>query len=167
MKTAHAGKWIAGWLLLPLALAGCRREPLASAGAASAAVAAGDFSVTGLQAERSGSHLHLIVQLQIKNPAAAPLVLAPPGVQLRAGKDRAVSPFIAPGLEPDLVAAGTESATVTHWWLAPEDLSGELTMEIGGAVAVIKNAGAFDAAALPEQQAAELTFPEWKRRAAR
>ena len=144
----------AGWF------AGCKPSP-PSGGGKSATVAASTFTVKSLTAERAGDHLHLTLTTQVNNPAASALTLAPPAVQLLAN-DKAVEPFIAPGLEPIALAPGAETEAALHYWLTAADLSSALTLEIAGARAEVKSAGAFALELLPDKQPVSLAFPNWK-----
>ena len=141
-------------------LAGCKPSP-PSGGGKSAPVATATFTVKSLTAERAGDHLHLTLTTQVKNPAASALTLAPPAVQLLAN-GKAVEPFIAPGLEPVVLAPGAEAEAALHWWLAAAELSGALTLEIAGSRVVVKSAGAFALELLPDKQPVSLAFPNWK-----
>jgi hypothetical protein len=138
-------------------LAACDKVPTGPTGPASA-----PFTVTGVTAERSGAHVHLTVNARVKNPGPAPLTLGPPAAQLRIAGDRPAPPFIAPGLEPGVLSPGVESDAATHWWLAADDLSGSLELEISGARQVVKSPGEFPVSALDEGKPVPLSWPEWK-----
>ena len=141
-------------------LAGCKPSP-PSGGGKSAPVATATFTMKSLTAERAGGHLHLTLTAQVKNPGSAALTLAPPTVQLLAN-GTAAEPFISPGLEPAVLAPGAEMETALHWWLAAEEVTGALTLDIAGARAEVKSAGTFALDLLPERQPVPLTFPNWK-----
>ena len=147
-----------------LLLAGCREKPPGPSGpapAAPAVSASASVAITGLTAARSGAHLHLTVSAKVKNTGSAPLVMAPPAVQFRAGS-RPVPPFIAPGLDPAAVAPGGESSADTHWWLAAADLVGPLELDVAGARVSVKSAAPFALESLSENKPVTLTFPDWK-----
>lgn len=129
--------------------------------AKSTPVAASNFTVKSLTAERTGDHLHLTITAQVKNPGAGALTLGPPAVQLFAGTNP-VEPFIAPGLEPAVIPAGSEAEATTHWWLAAADASGVLTLGISGARAEVKSASPFALDQLPENRPAVISLPDWK-----
>jgi len=131
----------------------------AASGAKSAPAAVATITVRSLTAERTGNHLHLTITALVQNPGmAAP---PPPEVRLFAGTD-AVSPFIAPGLEPRAISTGAETESITHWWLTEANLSDALTLEITGARAEVKSAAAFALDLLPESKPVPLSFPDWK-----
>lgn len=150
-------------LTLPfsLLLAGCKPPASPSGSGSPATKTNSTFTVTGLLAERAGDHLHTKVTVRVRNPGTAALSLSPPAVQLLAGT-KPVEPFIAPGLEPAVIPAGGEAEAATHWWVAAGDLSGALTLEIGGARTEVKSGSAFALDALPEKRAVALSFPDWK-----
>lgn len=157
MKACDSGLF---FLLAAFLFASCGKEPSPASGGPTAA-APSAFTVRSLTAERSGDHLHLTVTVTVKNSSCAPLLLAPPAVQLWIGKDKSADPFIAPGLEPAEIAPGDESEGATHWWLAGSDLSGSLELEFAGARQTAKTAGAFVLASLAEGRPADLGFPVW------
>jgi len=144
-------------LVWKLALA----EPSSQGGEKSTPVAAANFTVKSLIAERTGDHLHLTLTAQVKNLGTAALTLAPPAMQLFAGT-KPVEPFIAPGLEPTVIPAGGGAEAATHWWLTAADLSGAMTLEIRGARAEVKSASPFALDRLPENRPAAISFPDWK-----
>lgn len=149
-----------GWSFLSAAvlLAGCGKKPPAP----SAAAAPSTFTIRAVTAERSGDHLHLTVAVLVKNPGSSPLTLTPPAAQLWIGKEKPAGPFIAPGLESAVIAAGAESEAASHWWLAASDLSGSLELEIAGTSQIVKSTGDFVLDSLAEGQSAPLAFPRWK-----
>ena len=110
-------------------------------------------------AERSGDHFHLTITARIKNSGAAPLSLTAPAVQLFTGKDKPAAPFIAPGLEPSVIAAGAESEADTHWWLPASDLAGGLTLEVTGIRQPVTSAGAIVFDSLPENKPTAIPLP--------
>jgi hypothetical protein len=138
-------------------LAACGNEPTGPTGPTSA-----PFTVTDVTAERSGAHLHLTVNVRVKNSGPAPLTLGPPAAQLWIAGARTAPPFIAPGLEPGVISPGAENDAATHWWLAANDLSGSLELEISGARQLVKSPGVFPADALDERKPAPLSWPDWK-----
>lgn len=142
-------------------LTGCGRKP-ASSPTESLRAAASNFWIAALTAERSGDHLHLTVTVSVRNRILAPLTLTPPAAQLWIGKDKPAAPFIAPGLEPSVIAPGAESDAVTHWWLPASDLSGSMELEIFGVRQAVKSAGAFDIESLPEGRTVGLLIPQWR-----
>ena len=137
-------------------------KPAPAPGGGKAAVSASTFTVKSLTAERSGDHLHLTLTAQVKNPGAEVLTLSAAAVKLMTADGRAVEPFIAPGLEPAVIAPGSEAEAATHWWLAAADLAGALTFDISGARAEVKSAAAFALDLLPESRPVALSFPDWK-----
>lgn len=132
-----------------------------SKGKPGAAAATSGGMVKSILAERSGNNLHLTLTAQVKNSGAGPLTLAPPAVQLWAGA-KAMEPFIAPGLEPAVIPAGGEMEGATHWWVSAGDLSGGLTLEMGGQRVEVKSGSPFALDLLPERKAVSLSFPDWK-----
>ena len=148
---------LAAAFLLPA----CKPAPSGGGGGESIVVTVSTFVVKSIVARRSAGHLHLMLSAQVKNTGGAALTLAPPAAQLLAGT-RAVERFIAPGLEPAVIPAGGEGDAEMHWWLEAQDLSGSLTVEIGGSRAEIKTAAGFALDLLPEGRAVSLAFPDWK-----
>lgn len=112
-------------LLLLLLLSGCRKDqPAPAPGTTGAAV-----KVAECVREENHRRLRLVVPLA--NTGATPLTTGPPVVQLLAG-EQPVPPFIAPGLEPAVIAPGQTAEVETHWWL-PEDQAGaSLTLVANG-----------------------------------
>jgi hypothetical protein len=159
MKDQKAGmKMVAGSAVLVVSLAACRRESPAP----SSAAAPSTFAIRGVTAERVGDHLRLTVTALVKNPGPAPLTLAPPAAQLWIGNDKLAAPFIAPGLDPAVIAPGTESEAATHWWLAASDLTGSLELEVAGLRQPVKSVDAFAIEALTESKNVPLSFPRWQ-----
>ena len=155
MKAAVAiSVFIAAAVILP----GCRKEPSPPAGTS----APSNFTIRALTAERSGDHIHLTITVHLNNPGTNPLILTPPAVQLWIGNEKPAAPFIAPGLEPEVIAPGAESEGCTHWWLAAPELSHALELEIAGARQTVKTADYFVLDSLVEGQPAQLAFPVWK-----
>jgi hypothetical protein len=114
-------------LLLILAIpAACRREPAAPV------PAAGHFSVKVAEYVPDGTHRRLRLLVHAENTTTAPLAAAPPAIQLFAG-DKPVPPFLAPGLEPGVIAPGQSAEVETHWWLSPGDTAAALTLVVNGA----------------------------------
>ena len=126
-------------------LSGCGKRSSNPPGAAVPSA----FKVHSLTAVRSGDHLHVTVTVEVRNTGTRPLVLTPPIAQLWIGKDKPAAPFIAPGLEPAVIAPGTASEAATHWWLAVTDLAGSLELEIN-AVRQPIHAGTVSLDSLPE-----------------
>ena len=145
-------------VVLIAALSACRREPAAGSGGPIRST----FTIRNVAAERSGDHLHLTVGVRVRNSGSIPLALSPPAAQLWIGGDKPAAPFIAPGLEPVLVAPSGEADAATHWWLAATDLSGPLELEIAGVRQLVKSAGAFPLNSLSDSQPAALVWPEWQ-----
>ncbi len=153
-----AMKILAVSVVLIAAVSACRREPAAGSGG----LIRTTFTIRAVAAERSGDHLHLTVTVRAKNAGSIPLALAPPAAQLWIGSDKPAAPFIAPGLEPALVAPGGEAEGATHWWLAASDLSGPLELEIAGVRQPVKSTEPFAFNSLPENRPSALQFPQWK-----
>ena len=134
---------------------GCGKQPSAPA----SAPASSNFTVRALRVERSGDHLHLTITARIKNSGTAPLPLTAPVVQLFTGKDKPAAPFIAPGLESSVLAAGAESEADTHWWLAGADMDSGLTLEVTGIRQPVTSAGAIVFDSLPENKPTAIPLP--------
>jgi hypothetical protein len=131
--------------LLAVMLTGCSRMPEGTHHSGTSA-----FSLTHVSAQRSGDHVHLSVTVKVKNSGREPLTLTPPAVQLWMGKDRAAAPFIAPGLEPAVIAPGVEAEAATHWWLAASEWPGPLELEVNGGRETVKSGGGISINALAE-----------------
>ncbi len=102
-----------------LLLGACRREPAKPE----------PFTISQVVAEKNGDHIHLEVIVRI--PAGPALTLKPPVCQLYAG-GKPVPPFIAPGLQPSMVAARAQAEAPTHWWLPADTRRNSLELEING-----------------------------------
>lgn len=155
--------WASGlcFQLAVVLFAGCGKNPSPAPGG-SIASAPSNFTVRAVTAQRSGDHIHLTVTVHINNPGNNPLTQTPPAVQLWIGKDKPAAPFIAPGLEPAVIAPGAASDAATHWWLAGSDLSGSLELEIAGARQTVKTVGTFTLNSLVESIPEPLAFPVWR-----
>ena len=138
-----------------LLAAGCGKQPATPA----SVTAPSPFAVRALTAERSGDHVHLTVTARIKNTGTAPLSVAAPAVQVFTGEGKPADQFIAPGLEPDVIASGAEMDAETHWWLARADVAGALTMEVSGIRQSVTSAGSFDFDSLPENKTIAIPLP--------
>ncbi len=134
---------------------GCEKQAPAPSSAATPSA----FTVRALTAERSGDHVHLTVTARIKNTGPAPLSLTAPVVQLFTGDNKKAAAFVAPGLEPAVIAAGAEMDAETHWWLAGADVADALTLEVTGIRQPLKSAGSIAFDSLPENKPIAIPLP--------
>ena len=157
------GRLMAAALVLLLSLhGGCRKDTAGPSTSSTAGAKAGAYSVKSVTAERSGDHLHLTIILQRGAGTRQSPGANDPLIELWTGNGKPVPPFIAPGLDPSVLSKDRPDEAETHWWVAADDLSGTLELNISGTRLPVKDAAAFDVTTLADQSVTPLTFPQWK-----
>ena len=94
--------------------------------------------------ERDYGNARLDIELRYRNASPRTLMLQPPDVRLLAAEGQEVPLFILPMEKPPQIAPQTAQDVRLRYWLDRKHLQGPLTLDIRGATAEVKGAGAFD-----------------------
>jgi hypothetical protein len=118
------------------------------------------LTIDALVLTRDHGNAELDITFTYDNRDGTEVVMAPPGVVLRAG-DFDVPPFFLVGSFPDPLPAGRVARNTAKYWLEPEHFSLPLTFVVQGDAVPLKSAAAFDLTTLENGSPVNLAPGNW------